>query len=163
MTMAQPTELTILPVDQDVDFEERQFSLSSDGKLTIGGLKAEISNKYTLKKETNIVIQGLKEDIPDNALVSQFIPGTKIRFTASGDDQVNEDLASKGLRTSQKHTLTIDENEATDNAKQFQVIQNPEKSQGSVTANIRKNLASKDSNQQSAILSGNANFILGFH
>lgn len=94
-------------MDRDVDLEGRHISMPFDNNLTIGGLKAEITNRYALMEQTNIVIRGLKEDLPSDAVISKLISGTEVRFSASGNDQVNQDLVSKGLKVSPNHKLTI--------------------------------------------------------
>ncbi|KAI0887041.1 uncharacterized protein GGS22DRAFT_159253 [Annulohypoxylon maeteangense] len=126
-----------------------QFLIDKD--LTIRGLKEKIIHSFELQHPTKILIHGLLEKVPENALALNHISGGKIRFVASNDEHANEEEAPKGPKTQQMHKLFVGKNKTYKNGKQVNLIQGQVESERAVDANASENEAHDDSIQKNVI------------
>ncbi|KAI1411765.1 hypothetical protein F5Y13DRAFT_164990 [Hypoxylon sp. FL1857] len=129
----------------DTEIRGRQITLE-EHNLTIGVLKASISQHYAVEDQRNIVIHGVREEVPDYELLREHISGTEIRWSIKVDDA---GVASQ--RSPEKDKLNIGRNFTIGKATQSNIIQRPPESDKRMEADITGNTAGGDSTQRNLI------------
>ncbi|OTA65189.1 hypothetical protein K449DRAFT_420907 [Hypoxylon sp. EC38] len=118
--------------------------------LTVGVLRAMICEHYTLGSEGSVMIQGLGEDAPNHALVRHYISGSEIRWSPLLGE-ADQEQASKSFKGKPGDKLNISENEATEEAKQDNVIQPPKECDRAIDANVSKNISKNKAVQRNVV------------